>query len=144
MKPANAEGKVFVVTGGTQGLGEGIARHIARIGARGGQPYLTAYACSKGALAVFTKNVAHALRKDRIRVNGLNIGWMDTPNEHLVQKGMGKPDDWLKAAESQQPFRRLLRPDDVAQLTAYLLSGDSEMMTGSVIDFDQNVIGAYD
>jgi len=95
-------------------------------------------------LATFTKNVAHALRRDRIRVNGLNIGWMDTPNEHIVQKAMGKPDNWLELAEATQPFGRLLKPLDVAKLTAYLLSDDSQMMTGSIIDYDQNVIGSYD
>jgi NAD(P)-dependent dehydrogenase (short-subunit alcohol dehydrogenase family) len=118
--------------------------NIITISSYGGQPYLTAYCSSKGALATFTKNVAHALRRDRIRVNGLNIGWMDTPNEHIVQKAMGKPDNWLELAEAKQPFGRLLKPLDVAKLTAYLLSDDSQMMTGSIIDYDQNVIGSYD
>ncbi len=118
--------------------------NIISISSHGGQPYLTAYCSSKGALAVFTKNVAHALRYDRIRVNGLNIGWMDTPNEDKVQKLMGKPDDWLKQAESSQPFGRLLKPLDVAKMVAFLLSDDAKMLTGSIIDFDQKVIGAYD
>ena len=118
--------------------------NIMSVSSHGGQPYLTAYCASKGALATLTKNAAHALRRDRIRVNGLNIGWMDTPNEHAVQRAMGKPEDWIEAAEALQPFKRLLRPRDAAVLTSYLLSRDSEMMTGSLIDFDQNVIGAYD
>ncbi len=42
--------------------------------AHGGQPFITAYCASKGALAILTKNVAHALVRHRIRVNGLNIG----------------------------------------------------------------------
>ncbi|HJS31624.1 MAG TPA: SDR family oxidoreductase, partial [Alphaproteobacteria bacterium] len=69
----------------------------------GGQPFLTAYSASKGALAVLTKNNAHALRFDRIRVNGVNIGWMDTPGEHAIQKRDGKPADWLAGAEKAQP-----------------------------------------
>ena len=118
--------------------------NIISISSHGGQPYLTAYCSSKGALAVFTKNVAHALRYDRIRVNGLNIGWMDTPNEDKVQKLMGRSDDWLKQSESSQPFGRLLKPLDVAKMVAFLLSDEAEMVTGSIIDFDQKVIGAYD
>ncbi len=110
----------------------------------GGQPFLTAYSASKGALAVLTKNVAHALRRDRIRVNGINIGWMDTPGEHAIQKSDGKPADWLERANAAQPFGRILVPRDAAVLTAYLLGDDSMLMTGSVIDFDQNVVGAYD
>lgn len=112
--------------------------------AHGGQPKLTAYATSKGALGILTKNVAYAVRRDRIRVNGLMIGWMDTPAEHAIQKAEGQPADWLQRAEAQMPFGRILRPDDVAGLTAWLLSDRGQMMTGALIDFDQNVIGAYD
>lgn len=57
---------------------------------------------------------------------------------------MGKPENWLELAEPKLPFKRLLRPHDVASITAYLLSDESEMMTGSLIDFDQHVIGNYD
>jgi NAD(P)-dependent dehydrogenase (short-subunit alcohol dehydrogenase family) len=110
----------------------------------GGQPFLTAYSASKGALATLTKNNAHALRHDRIRVNGLNIGWADTPGEHLIQQRDGNPQDWRARAEPSQPFGRLLKPQDVGTAAVYLLSDASEMMTGALIDFDQNVMGAYD
>src|SRR3546814_18630078 len=100
----------------------------------GGQPFLTAYSASKGALAVLTKNVAHALRRDRIRVNGINIGWSDTPNEHKVQReAMGRGPDWLAEAEAAQPFGRLIKPNDVDRLTAFLLCPDSGVITGSII-----------
>jgi NAD(P)-dependent dehydrogenase (short-subunit alcohol dehydrogenase family) len=118
--------------------------NIITMSSHGGQPFLTAYSASKGALATLTKNNAYALRRDRIRVNGLNIGWTDTPGEHAIQKRDGKPADWLQKAEPQQPFGRLLNPADVATMAVYLLSDASEMMTGALIDFDQNVIGAYD
>ncbi len=109
--------------------------------AHGGYPFLTAYSASKGALATFTKNVANALRFDRIRVNGISIGWMYTPNEHQVQIESGQPENWLEQVEKKQPFGRILRPQDVAYLTAYLLSEQAQMITGSIIDFDQKVIG---
>ena len=109
-----------------------------------GQSFLTAYSASKAALATLTKNVANALAADRIRCNALNIGWMDTPNEHKVQLAMGKPDDWLQRAEAEQPFGRLIKPLDVARMTGFLLGDDAAMMTGSLIDFDQRVIGTYD
>jgi NAD(P)-dependent dehydrogenase (short-subunit alcohol dehydrogenase family) len=118
--------------------------NIITMSSHGGQPFLTAYASSKGALAILTKNTAHALRKARIRVNGVNIGWTDTPGEHVIQKRDGNPADWLEKAEPKQPFGRLIRTSDVATLAVYLLSDAAEMMTGSLIDFDQNVMGAYD
>jgi NAD(P)-dependent dehydrogenase (short-subunit alcohol dehydrogenase family) len=122
----------------------GAVVNIITMSSHGGQPFLTAYSASKGALATLTKNNAHALRRDRIRVNGINMGWADTPGEHAIQARDGNPPDWLARAEPDQPFGRILRPKDVATLAVYLLSDSSEMMTGTLIDFDQNVIGAYE
>ena len=88
----------------------------------GGEPVLTAYAASKGALATLTRNAGYALQPDRIRVNGLNIGWTATEGEHGVQTGDGQADDWLAEADASRPFGRLLRPDDIAPMVTYLLS----------------------
>lgn len=118
--------------------------NIITMSSHGGQPFLTAYAASKGALATLTKNTAHALRRARIRVNGINLGWTDTPAEHVIQARDGRPPDWLDTAGAAQPFGRLIRPRDVAGLAVYLLSDAAEMMTGALIDFDQTVMGAYD
>ncbi len=91
-----------------------------------------------------TKNVAQSVVEHRIRVNGLNIGWMDTPGEHAIQASFhGASDDWLEKAEQQQPFGRLLKADEVARVVAFLLSDRSGLMTGSNIDFDQNVLGTH-
>jgi NAD(P)-dependent dehydrogenase (short-subunit alcohol dehydrogenase family) len=118
--------------------------NVITMSSHGGQPFLTAYASSKGALATLTRNNANALRAHRIRVNGLNIGWTDTPGEHAIQARDGRPPDWLAAAEKRQPFGRLIKAHDVATLAVYLLSDAAEMMTGALIDFDQNVMGTYD
>ncbi len=118
--------------------------NVSSVSAYGGQSFLTAYCTSKGALDTLTKNAAYALQSEHIRVNGINVGWMATPNEHRVQLSEGKPADWLEAADAQQPFGRILRPGEVARLIAYLLSDDAELMTGSLVHFDQNVLGARD
>lgn len=119
--------------------------NILSMSAHGGQPFLAAYSGSKGALAVITKNSAYSLLRDRIRVNGLNIGWMDTPGEDYTQKHFdGASDNWLEQAERDQPFKRLLKADEVARAIAFLASEESGMMTGSIIDFDQSVLGCYD
>jgi NAD(P)-dependent dehydrogenase (short-subunit alcohol dehydrogenase family) len=127
-----------------QGTGGSIV-NILSISGHGGQPFITSYCASKGALAVLTRNTANGLKWDRIRVNGINIGWTDTPNEHLVQTGdMGLDENWLEEAEAAQPFGRLLKPNDVAELSVFLLSDRSGIMTGSIIDQDQKIIGAWD
>lgn len=109
-----------------------------------GQSFLAPYSASKAALANITKNSAQALRGHRIRVNGINCGWMDTPGEDETQrKYHGAKDDWLAAAEASQPMGMLVKPAHVAGLASYLLSPDSGVMTGALVDFDQNVAGAY-
>ncbi len=109
-----------------------------------GQSFLAPYSASKAALANVTKNAAQALRSHRIRVNGINCGWMDTPGEDATQRRFhGAGDGWLEKAEARQPFGQLVKPAEVAGLAAYLLSPASGVVTGSLIDFDQNVSGAY-
>jgi NAD(P)-dependent dehydrogenase (short-subunit alcohol dehydrogenase family) len=124
---------------------EGAIVNIGSMSAHGGQSFITAYCASKGALGILTKNVAFSLMADRIRVNGLNIGWMDSPGEARIQKQFhNAPADWLAAAEAKQPFGRLIKPAEVARACVYLASDESGLMTGSVIDFDQQVVGAGD
>jgi NAD(P)-dependent dehydrogenase (short-subunit alcohol dehydrogenase family) len=123
----------------------GTIANIGSIAAHGGQPYITAYCAAKAALLILTKNLANSLRWDRIRVNALNIGWTDTPTEHEVQTqyhGLG--DNWLERVSASQPFGRLLSPLDVAKALAFLTSDESGLMTGSIVDFDQTVIGTVD
>jgi NAD(P)-dependent dehydrogenase (short-subunit alcohol dehydrogenase family) len=129
-------------------IDRGIAGSILNIlsmSSHGGQPFLSPYSTSKGALATLTRNVACSALKHRIRVNGLNIGWMDSPAEHMIQKTFhAAADDWLEKAEKQQPFGRLLKPTEVAEFAAFLLSERSGLMTGSIIDFDQSVVGTHE
>ena len=108
-----------------------------------GMDILCSYSTTKGALRTLTKNNAHALRRHQIRVNGINLGWTDTPKEHVVQQAQGSPKDWLETAEAASPFGRLLKPDDVAKLVNYLLSDDSGILTGSCIDYSQRVLGVF-
>lgn len=117
--------------------------NIQSMSAHGGAPNLSPYSVSKAGLAGLTKNAAHSQREHRIRVNALNIGWTATPAEHAVQLKEGAAENWLEPADARMPFGRILRPRDVAGMTAYLLSDESEMMTGALIDFDQHVMGIY-
>ena len=109
-----------------------------------GQSFLAPYSASKAAMANVTRNAAMALRHDRIRVNAIAPGWMDTEGEDLVQKKWhGAGDDWLEKAEAEQPMGMLVKPAHLAELASYLAGPRSGVMTGAVIDFDQFVAGAY-
>jgi NAD(P)-dependent dehydrogenase (short-subunit alcohol dehydrogenase family) len=77
-------------------------------------------------------------------VNGLNLGWTVTPNEQRVQTGFhGRPPDWAEAVGRSRPFGRLLTAEDAARAIAFLASGESGLMIGALVDFEQQVLGAY-
>ena len=117
--------------------------NISSVSSYGSVPMLTVYAASKAGLNILTKNIAYSVMRHRIRVNALNLGWMDTPGEDTIQRRYhGGDPDWLKKAEARQPFGRLLKPAEVARAIAFLASEESGMMTGSIVDFDQSVAGA--
>lgn len=119
--------------------------NILSIAVAGGQPYLTAYAASKGALATLTRNVAYAHRHDRIRVNGILLGWTDTPHEDEVQRRWhGRGAGWLADAEAAAPMGRLAKPDEIAELVVLMLSDRGGIMTGSLVEYAQDVPGASD
>lgn len=122
---------------------EGTIVNILSINAYVGAPDLAAYSASKGALLTLTRNTAHAVNAHRIRCNGIALGWADTPGEHVtLRKFHGAGDDWLELAERSQPFGRLIKPDDVARAVAFLAGPESAPMTGTIMDFEQTVVGA--
>ena len=124
--------------------------NILSMAMHSGHPFLAAYSASKAALANITKNTANAVAGHNIRINALNIGWTDTPGEDVIQKKFHEGgDDWLHKAEKKVPFKRLTKPLDVARAAAYFCSDESGLTTGSIIDYDQTVLGwhsysAYD
>jgi NAD(P)-dependent dehydrogenase (short-subunit alcohol dehydrogenase family) len=123
----------------------GVIVNIASMLAHGGPPILIAYSASKAALVTLTKSAANTLKRDRIRVFALNLGWTVTPNEHQVQtKFHGLPENWAEEIGAKQPLGRMLNAEDIAGAAAFLCSSDASMMTGAIIDLDQFVAGTID
>ncbi len=121
---------------------KGVIASVLSIQSYGGSDFLTPYAASKGALTILTKNVASSLLKKQIRVNGLNLGWTNTPNETMIQKKYhNAKSDWVKKAAKNLPFKKLIDPIDVARCLSFMCSTESSIMTGSIIDFAEIVIG---
>ncbi|BCG91682.1 SDR family oxidoreductase [Mesorhizobium sp. 131-2-1] len=116
--------------------------NVLSMSAHAGQSFLTPYSTSKGALMTLTKNVASSYRKNRIRCNAVLPGWMDTEGEDIVQKKWhDAPDDWLAKAEASQPMGQLVKPAQLARLITYMVSPQAGVMTGSLVDYDQNIAG---
>ena len=124
---------------------EGVHGSIALVGSiahHGGIGELFPYVVAKHSLEAMVRHAAYSLRMEQIRVNLINPGWMNTPAEDDVQKKFhDAPDDWLDKAEAGQAFERLLDPAEVARGICFMLSGESGMMTGASIDFDQTMPG---
>ncbi|MFF4211445.1 SDR family oxidoreductase [Streptomyces sp. NPDC001796] len=119
--------------------------NIITSSAHGGQPFLAPYVAAKAGLVGLTRNAAHAHRWDRIRINGLNIGWTDTEGEDAIQRAFhGAGDDWREKAAETVPMGRLGQVDEIADFAVFLLSDRSGVVTGSVIDWDQIVFGGLD
>ncbi|GAA3233407.1 SDR family oxidoreductase [Pseudonocardia petroleophila] len=111
----------------------------------GGQPFLAPYVAAKAGLAGLTRNAAHAHRFDRVRINGLDIGWTDTEGEDATQRAFHDADDtWRADAAARLPMGKLGQVDEIADFVVFLLSPRSGVVTGSVIDWDQNVLGGLD
>ena len=69
------------------------------------------------------------------------MGWTDTAGERVMQgEILDKGPGWLSGAKV--PFGRIATADEVADLTLFLLSDTSGLMTGALIDADQWVVGA--
>lgn len=116
--------------------------NILSMNAHCGIPELAIYSATKGALATLTRNAANAHLRDRIRVNGINLGWVDTPAERRMQaETLGKGEGWLAEASAGMPLGRLMTPGEAARLAVYLLSAASAPMTGTLIDLEQRVVG---
>jgi NAD(P)-dependent dehydrogenase (short-subunit alcohol dehydrogenase family) len=142
----NVKGPFFLMQGVVKHLLErkapGSMVNVLSMSAHAGQSFLTPYSTSKGALMTLTRNVASSYRKNRIRCNAVLPGWMDTEGEDAVQKKWhDAPDDWLARAEAAQPMGQLVKPAQLARLVTYMLSPQSGVMTGSLVDYDQNIAG---
>jgi NAD(P)-dependent dehydrogenase (short-subunit alcohol dehydrogenase family) len=108
-----------------------------------GIPALAIYSASKGALLTLTKNAANAHMAERIRVNGINLGWVATPGEHRMQgEILGRGPGWLAEESAKMPLGRLVTAEELARLAVFLLSDASAPMSGTVTDFEQRVAGA--
>jgi NAD(P)-dependent dehydrogenase (short-subunit alcohol dehydrogenase family) len=120
----------------------GVIVNITSMLAHGGPPFLLTYSATKSALVTITKSAANTLKRDGVRLFAINLGWTVTPTEHKTQTQFHKmPEDWADKVGAEQPFGRLLYPEDPAGVISFLVSKDASMMTGVILDLEQFVIG---
>jgi NAD(P)-dependent dehydrogenase (short-subunit alcohol dehydrogenase family) len=120
-------------------LGRAVGRAMADAG-RGAMVFLASdrgllgaadgipYAASKGALIALVKSLALALAPSRVTVNGINPGTTDTP---MARAGLSE-EVWRARAEND-PLGQLSKPEEIAEIVAFLCGPARGFMTGQII-----------
>jgi NAD(P)-dependent dehydrogenase (short-subunit alcohol dehydrogenase family) len=94
-------------------------------------PSLLAYASTKGALETLVKNWAAILGPRGIRVNAVAPGVIDTDMSNFTKTEVGR-----EAALNMQALKRIGKPEDVADVVAFLASDAARWITGASIPVD--------
>ena len=98
-----------------------------------GQPGVSAYAASKGAVTALTKSLALELKRDGIRVNCVEPGIVMTEMTETLKATVGEEN--FAAISAAHPLG-LGRPDDVANAILYLMSDAASWVTGTSLVVD--------
>ena len=118
-----------------------LASMAGKIGNRNNLPYNA----SKAAVISLTKSLALAHARDGIRVNCVCPGFVETDMWTVVAREQGAllglpPDEFTRQRLAQVPLGRLERPEDVANVIAFLAGGRAAYMTGQAISVDGGLV----
>jgi NAD(P)-dependent dehydrogenase (short-subunit alcohol dehydrogenase family) len=135
----NLRGPFFLVQQLLPVLGEGssivaISSAVVRtvIGKPGVEnPSILAYASTKGALEILVKNWAAILGPGGIRVNAVAPGVIDTDMSNFTKTEAGR-----EVARGMQALKRIGKPEDVADVVAFIASDGARWITGASIPVD--------
>ncbi len=116
--------------------GKGVFLMTTSVASQIGFPAHALYCASKAAMEALVRCLAtdHA---GKIRAVGISPGTIDTPMLAATCEGWDAPVEELYAeVEKKIPVRRLGQPIDIAKTAAFLMSGDSEYINGTIVTLD--------
>ncbi|HTZ37945.1 MAG TPA: SDR family NAD(P)-dependent oxidoreductase [Stellaceae bacterium] len=122
----------------SQGASGGSIVNIASLAATYGMPYGLHYTTSKAAVIGLTRGLARELGRDRIRVNALAPSAVLT--EGTSEFFGDKLDRALQTIKASQTIQRNLVPDDLTGTVTWLLSEESQFVTGQTIAVDGGTV----
>jgi 3-oxoacyl-[acyl-carrier protein] reductase len=102
------------------------------VAANAGLSFHASVAAAKGALQGLALSLASELASAKIRVNIAAPSLTDTP----LAKNLLSTDDKKEASNKRHPIGRYGTPEDMANLSAFLLSDQSSWITGQIIGVD--------
>ena len=131
---ANLDSAFAVVRAGARAMRKegGSIVLMSSAAARVGMPSHEAIAAAKAGVIGLGRSAAATYASKGIRVNIVAPGLVDTP----MAAGITGNPLLLKASEAMHPLGRIGRPDEVADVVTWLVSGDSGGVTGQVIGVD--------
>jgi len=112
---------------------------------RGGNHLMTPYSASKAGVVSLTRSAAQALAGERITSNCVCPGavetamWEQIDREWGALEGLGQGEAWKRRIRGI-PLGRPERPEDVANVVAFLAGPDSDYMTGQAINVDGGLV----
>jgi len=102
-------------------------------------PHFSSYCASKGGIKMLTRNLAIELAPDKITINSIAPGAIETPiNTKLLNDPIK-----LKELLENIPLGRLGKPEDVAGIASFLGSNESDYITGSTFFVDGGLLWNY-
>jgi NAD(P)-dependent dehydrogenase (short-subunit alcohol dehydrogenase family) len=117
--------------------GGGVILNMASVlGAEKAAPNRLAYASSKAAVAGFTRALAIDHVKQKIRVNCVCPGTVDTPSLADRINAFADPVQARKDFVARQAMGRLATAEEIAETFVYLVSDESSFMTGQAVFVD--------
>lgn len=95
-----------------------------------------AYVASKGAVSALTRAMAMDHAKDKIRVNAVAPGTIDSPYFASIFAQAKNPEELRKQYDARSVLGRMGQPDEISEAFLFLASDRAQFMTGSVLTVD--------